>query len=267
MNDIEIIGNDDALVPLLWDHLADLNHPEATLNLLQECSDQNRDWGHSASEGAKVALKALLLVSQKGQCAYCRRRIKAEAGHVEIDHILPKSAKGDAERSTSNAELDRYCTLGYPQFTFEVRNLILTCKRCNNKKGNYDSRGDRSIPAHPVYAMVSDYYIWVHPYMDRYSDHIRLHKGLIYVPFNGSIKGNALIRTCKLDSVAAVEALARDLAAKSSRDYIRAITKLIGEVDEVGWEALTDAVIIAFPHIDSESIERSVEQFKRACGD
>lgn len=265
MNDVKIGNDKDPLIPILWEDLANLNHPGDILVLLQECVDQSRDWGSSACDGAKNALKSILLDSQRAQCAYCRRRIKAEVGHVEIDHILPKSAKGDIARGASNSESDRHCTPGYPQFTFEVRNLILTCKRCNNKKGSYDSRRDRSIPALPAYELDSNCYIWVHPYIDRYSDHILLHKGLIYIPRNISDKGDALIRTCKLDSIAAVEVLARDLVTRSSRDYIDAIMKLLGEVDKIGWEVLTDAVIDAFPKIDSNIIEKRVEQIRRAC--
>jgi len=183
---------------------------------------------------------------------------------VEIDHILPKSAKGNIARSASNNEADRFCTQGYPQFAFEIKNLILTCKRCNNKKGSYDSRRNRSIAVDPVYALNSDYYLWVHPYTDQYSEHISLYKGLIYTPLHGSIKGDALIRICKLDSIAAVEKLARGLAAKSAASYIKAIMKLLGSVDEIGWENLTDSVVHAFPEIDRVIIEKKVEEYQRA---
>ncbi|WP_005624830.1 HNH endonuclease [Tritonibacter mobilis] len=254
-------------VGILWEGLVNFEHPDELSELLQECLDQNREWGSSASQHAKVSLRKTLLVAQKAQCAYCRRRIKDELGHVEIDHILPKSAKGDIAKSTSNAEADRFCTQGYPQFSFEKRNLILTCKRCNNKKGSYDSRSNRSIAADPGYTLNSNYYSWVHPYTDQYSEHISLHKGLIYTPLNGSIKGDALIRICKLDSISAVEALARELIAKSAGGYIKAIMKLLGGVNETGWEVLTDSVIEAFPDIDPDIIARKVDEFRRASGE
>jgi 5-methylcytosine-specific restriction endonuclease McrA len=265
----EDVGDDaeSKAVGILWEGLVNFDHPEELSELLQECADQNREWGSSASQNAKNSLKKTLLVNQKGQCAYCRRRIKDELGHVEIDHILPKSAKGDIVKSTSNIEADRFCTQGYPQFSFEKKNLILTCKRCNNKKGSYDSRRNRSIVAGATYALNADYYSWVHPYTDQYSEHISLHKGLIYTPLNGSTKGDTLIRICKLDSIAAVEALARNLTAMSADGYTKAIMKLLGNVDEIGWEGLTDSIIQAFPEINPAIIEIKVDEFKKASGD
>lgn len=254
-------------VGILWEGLINFEHPEELSKLLQECVDQNREWESSASQHAKDTLRKILLVAQKAQCAYCRRRIKDELGHVEIDHILPKSAKGDVARRISNAEADRFCTQGYPQFAFEKRNLILTCKRCNNKKGSYDLRLNRSIAADPAYILNSNYYSWVHPYTDQYSEHISLYKGLIYTPLNRSIKGDALIRICKLDSIAAVESLARELIAKSADGYVKAIMNLLGGVDETGWENLTDSVIEAFPDIEPQIIERKVDEFRRASGE
>lgn len=254
-------------IEMLWESLVDLGHPESVAELLQVCSDQNREWGSSASLKAKNSLKAALLENQKGQCAYCRRRIKNELGHVEIDHILPKSAKGDIARSASNNEVDRFCTQGYPQFTFEGKNLILTCKRCNNKKGSYDSRRNRSTAADLNYSLNSNNYLWVHPYIDKYSEHISIHEGLLYKNPSKSKKGDALMRICKLDEIAATEVLARDLSSKSSANYIKAILLLLGKVDEIGWELLIESVIRAFPQVDPSIIVKKVEEFKIASED
>jgi 5-methylcytosine-specific restriction endonuclease McrA len=138
-------GEAEEAVPQQWESLSQYDFSEATVQLLAECTQQGRAWSSSSNDAAKTLLKEELFVNQKFKCAYCRRIIKNEAGHVEIDHILPKGQFGDAAKRQSNLANERHCTHGYPQFSYHPRNLILTCKRRNNKKGTYDSRSNESV--------------------------------------------------------------------------------------------------------------------------
>jgi 5-methylcytosine-specific restriction endonuclease McrA len=250
-----------------WESLSQYDFPEAIVQLLAECTQQGRAWSSSANDAAKTQLKGELFVNQKFECAYCRRKIKDEPGHVEIDHILPKGQFGDTTKRQSNLATDRHCTHGYPQFSYHPRNLILTCKRCNNKKGTYDSRSNRSDPSTADYDMNANFYEWVHPHIDDYSDCIQLLKGLIYQPVNGSPKGNSVIVVCKLDEVSAVERTSREAIAKSASSYTSAIMALLKDVDAIGWEELTDTVAQAFHNIERSIIEESIQQIRSIFGE
>ena len=138
-----------------------------------------------------------------------------------------------------------------------MKNLCLACKRCNNKKSTYDSRADRSIGAPNLYALDPEFYIFVHPYVDDYAIHIGLYEGMIYHAVNGSEKGSTTIRVCGLDSIEAVEALARQLEAEAASDYVDAIVQLLPNVEAIGFETLVEAVAQAFPQTDRAIIERA----------
>ncbi|MCF1713324.1 hypothetical protein L0U88_01620 [Flavihumibacter sp. RY-1] len=60
---------------------------------------------------------------QKQKCCYCGLQLW-ETSRGEIDHIAPKGARPRA----------------YPEFTFEKKNLVLSCEYCNgsSKKGQTD---------------------------------------------------------------------------------------------------------------------------------
>ncbi|MFK4064087.1 HNH endonuclease [Brucella anthropi] len=226
-----------------------------------------RLWGNAANDAAKTKLKSALLVAQKGKCAYCRRFIRNEPGHVEIDHILPKAAFGNPRNWLSNESAMRKATAGYPSFTFIPYNLALSCKRCNNLKGTYDSRSDRSVPVKPVYNLDPEYYNWIHPYLDKYSDHIILIEGMIYQATNGSEKGVRVIEVCKLDKLAAVETLAAQIKAQNARGIGKAIALLLDNADDYGWDMIADVVQAQFPEVPFEDIWNRIEIFKNAMFD
>jgi len=230
--------------------------------LFQAASGSNLNWSSTAADEAKRKLKAILFQEQNGRCAYCRRMISDEPGHVEIDHILPKGAHGDAGLWHSNDTGCRRATSGYPQFTFVAHNLALTCKRCNNKKGTYDSRSDRSLPAGNVYIFDEKYYDWVHIYTHNYYDHIQIIDGLIYQIVNSSSGGEAVISVCKLDEIAAVEKSSAELKVKNATSVAIAIGLLLSQVELAGWQFVTDAVSAKFPNISSEEIEEEIEKYR-----
>src|SRR5690606_12318514 len=87
-------------------------------------------------------------------CAYCGLPLNRTSG-PQIDHIAPKSI--------------------YPEYTFEAKNLILSCSLCNgfSKKAEFDtvrSKGENYLD--------NTFYI-VHPYFDDPTRHFE------YIDHNG----------------------------------------------------------------------------------
>jgi 5-methylcytosine-specific restriction endonuclease McrA len=249
-----------------WEDLTEFDPSNDLMCALQACSNTENDWGHSSHKSAKILLKEELFEAQQSLCAYCRRTIKDEDGHVEIDHILPKAPRG-THSWDSNMRIHRRRTGGYPHFTFTIFNLTLACKRCNNRKGSYDHRLNRTIPFTQLYNLDPAYFEWVHPHLHKYSDHIRILKGLIYQIHNGSLNGDAVIYACKLDKISAVEAKSRDRILKRSKSYKTAIRDLVVFVDVIGWDGIADAVSAQFPDVRRRDINRITDFMNRNLGE
>ncbi|MBP1874045.1 5-methylcytosine-specific restriction endonuclease McrA [Ensifer adhaerens] len=227
-------------------------------DLFQTATDTGWAWKNKKAKPAKDALRKALFAAQGNRCAYCRRRIKDMLGHSELDHILPKEKFGNEDRWTSNNVADRKNTGGYEAFTFEPFNLVLTCKPCNNAKGTYDCRSDRSGEPSPAYVVGDEeYYEWIHPFVHNYDDHITLLKDLIYQPANGSTKGDAVITACSLESVGAVERNACELKVKEAKTIAKAFMLLMEEHEFHSWDALVAIVHNQFPHETVEKIQES----------
>ncbi|HDS1747800.1 MULTISPECIES: HNH endonuclease domain-containing protein [Pseudomonas] len=185
-----------------------------------------------------IAYRKRLLDLQNYRCAYCQGVIDLdEVGHRELDHILPKSTTKDCtvDKGRSNDDKHRQHTFGYPQFTFEPLNLIVTCKICNAFKKSHDPLLDRSL------AYDNDDYpppgsiLWFYPYSHRYSDHISRTENWTYKRL--SHQGEAVIRVCKLDKaevLASRFAIRALIQAKRSKNARTAFTSLAAHVhDEV----------------------------------
>lgn len=220
------------------------------------------DWTDASHANNKQLLKDLLFDAQNSKCAYCRRSIKEELGHVEIDHILPKAQRGKPVRWSSNNRGHRRSTAGYPAFVFHPHNLILTCKSCNTKKGSYDPRLDRSVAASEEYVFDEMYYEWIHPYIHVYSQHIALLKGMIYQVVNGSAKGDAVITVCKLDKIAAVERKACERKVKGSVQIAMAFLKLSDHYEQFEWEEIIGIVHAQFPNKSLEEVREGGEEIR-----
>ncbi|MEY9768561.1 5-methylcytosine-specific restriction endonuclease McrA [Sinorhizobium fredii] len=230
--------------------------------LFNTASTSGREWKSSAHDNAKAALKKALFDAQSGRCVYCRRPIKEEIGHNEIDHILPKLQSGDEDKFTSNDRRNRRSTAGYPTFTFVPRNLALACKRCNQRKGTFDARKYRHIDPNAAYSLDEDYYDWVHPHIHDYSDHIEIIEGFIFHAKDASPNGECVISVCGLDSVAAVERAAADLRIKNAADYAVALLSMLHQLDDYGWAYIVDAVQERFPDIPPEEIASTASIFE-----
>lgn len=130
-----------------------------------------------------------------------------------MDHIL---AKGIAR---------------YARFTYERMNLVASCKRCNRNKLDIDVLKNGPLAASASYPLGSDDYLWVHPYVHRYSSHIRIREGLFFEARGTALqraRANAVISACGLNTLAGVEHRRAAETAIYAADVIDAITTTIG---------------------------------------
>lgn len=169
--------------------------------------------------------RVALLKAQENTCAYCRRPIyRDEVGFRELDHILPKSQSpadaADFARAPtrSNLQSDRRNTVGYPEYCYEPKNLVISCKLCNAHKGTFDGLANRTI-SHIRFPTASTDYEWINLHLDHYSTHIDIAEGMIYKPNRKSSKGAAVIHACGLDS-------SEELAARVIDAYIHPFKEL-----------------------------------------
>lgn len=244
---------------ICWEKLDAAALPQALVQAMAACQASGRDWADAFHDNAKAMLKKKLLELQSSKCAYCRRDIKDETGHLEIDHILPKSAFGKAARWGSNAPKDRKCTPGYAAFTFWHLNLVLTCKRCNNKKGTYDCRADRTTPVPATYQVALGSMCWIHPYQDTFSDHIRVVRGYVYQVVNGSPSGSAVIDTCKLAEIGALEVRAAERKVARARNANKALIGLASDLGNWTDDQIVDLMKAKYPHLVDAQIRKSIQ--------
>lgn len=146
------------------------------------------------------AYRSRLLELQNNRCAYCLTPIESTAnGFVELDHILPKQSSGkNVQRRSSNAFKDRRVTNGHSKFTFEPKNLVVTCRACNSAKQSFDPHADRQVTLnhYPNGKNIDQIIIWYHPHFHYYGAHIIRNKEWTYSKV--SDQGDYTIRACKL---------------------------------------------------------------------
>lgn len=147
------------------------------------------DWTKSCFDEIKREIVGYLRSEQNNKCCYCKRQLGFDLKEVDIEHIFPKSK--------------------HSSFTFEPKNLSLSCPGCNTNKGslnvtNYDYKR---------YPIKSGKIYIVHAHMDNYYDHINIINDLIYVP--KSEKGCKTIEFCKLFRIEQVENRAIQVSNKT----------------------------------------------------
>lgn len=117
---------------------------------------------------------------QQFKCVYCNRlRQDFHGGQWDIDHVVPKQI--------------------YPHFLYEERNLVVTCKDCNQKKSNKNVLAENT-DASQNYPNQKENYKIIHPHFDNYLDHIDVsynHSGMIIHKFKTQ-KGVFTFETCGL---------------------------------------------------------------------
>lgn len=115
----------------------------------------DKPWKEDNAEinSVKTKIRDLHLARQKSNCCYCRTNLHG-GGHFMIDreHVLPKKA--------------------FKQYTFEIWNLSISCKRCN-----MEMKGERKhfvVDMGPTAAVqTSANYRIIHPNFDAWKDHLQ----------------------------------------------------------------------------------------------
>lgn len=211
---------------------------------------KSTDWLKPTLADVRTKLRHYLLKAQSYACAYCRRMISIELGHHEIDHIL---AKGLA---------------GYARFTYERINLVATCKRCNRNKG------DRDLLVAPLattgaYPQHVDKYLWVHPYIHKFSTHIKIREGMLF-EVAGSAKqrarGKAVIDACGLDTLSVVEHRRVGEMARYTSNTIDAIITTVGNYRQLSERALVALLRrnrVDLRKLQRQTLERLVSAVRR----
>lgn len=157
----------------------------------------------------KSSLKGQLLSIQSENCAYCGLPLD-ETGKAEVEHFAPK---GGLKRPK------------HTEFTFTIKNLVLSCTLCNSpiKKGIYDTISSKSN----VYENCT--FKIVHPYFDDHNLHYSWPDNDREVLIQGiSEKGIESIKIFKLDSTRHTEARTR-LKIKRYLDRIPGGAQIIAD--------------------------------------
>lgn len=112
-------------------------------------------WENELLKDVKTKIKDYYRNQLNEQCCYCRRNTTGEFRMVlDIEHIIPKTS--------------------FPDYTFKVSNLSVSCKRCNmNIKGEDYSFIPDSSNLNKLYNKSRAYKI-IHPNLDKYFSHLKL---------------------------------------------------------------------------------------------
>lgn len=164
------------------------------------------EWESAANDvvNYKEKIKKIFRLQQKGSCCYCRRFLRDDIV-TDLEHFVEKSV--------------------FPAFRFEIRNLALSCRLCNNVKnakfrsinGARKRRAakvakivcrrcltlSQNTPNSTVFPNTADDYRWVHPHFDRYSEHISIRKNWIFTW--RSRKGFRTVRGLNLNALHLIE--------------------------------------------------------------
>lgn len=122
-------------------------------------------WDHSDAAPLKAKLRPYLLTRTAHCCCYCRREMHEwHMLTIDTEHILPK---GNGL---------------YPQFSFELRNLSISCKRCNMSIKRSDTSfyignlGEEGL-------FESEHYSFIHPNLDNVNEHL----AILLIQYNQSL--------------------------------------------------------------------------------
>ncbi|MCP1441096.1 hypothetical protein J3D54_000228 [Pseudomonas sp. GGS8] len=167
------------------------------------------------------------------------RALSHEIGRNEIDHIIAKAIVGMA------------------RFTYERMNLVAICKRCNKNKSDKPVLM-RALTNYCSYPISPDDYLWVHPYIHRYSEHIKIHEGYIFEPIGGrsnKARAEALINACGLSSMPEVEKRRAFESISYASDLHLSVLTAIGQYPHIADNELAKMIIDARAELTGSSHE------------
>lgn len=108
---------------------------ELTDKLQKELTEKFKQSGKNVWN--KQFIKDALLKMSHDKCCYCETNIKEESKYLEVEHFYPKSI--------------------YKDEVVDWENLLPSCKRCNGKKGELDTKNEsiinptKDIPKEHIY--------------------------------------------------------------------------------------------------------------------
>ena len=158
------------------------------------------DWSKAVFDSIKVNIINHLRTQQSNTCCYCKYPLGFDIKQVDIEHIVPKSE--------------------YEKFTFETRNLALSCPACNTKK-SIKPVLKNSVVNYPTNGT---HIIIIHAHYDDYSSHIEIINNCVFVA--KSTKGSETITFCELFRLSTVEQKVKT-HQKSSPSLLQ---QLVGEL-------------------------------------
>mgnify|MGYP002518652120 FL=1 len=182
---------------------------KAAINKLEKRGLVAGDW-ESQSKGIvsfKNNLREHMFYQQKFRCAYCRLEVSIATSFLQREHIVPK--------------------ISYPQWMFLSQNLCIACDKCNNYKWDKEVLNDPNTIDYPSN---SDAFKIIHPFIDRYSDHIDVAEDMIYK--GKTEKGKFTIATCHLYRIDLALERARKKMEKDDPDSVRTQLLSLLENDE-----------------------------------
>ncbi|WP_305374828.1 HNH endonuclease family protein [Photobacterium leiognathi] len=126
----------------------------------------------TARKNLKDKLKRELLVIQENYCAYCGINFcLVTNSKIHRDHVLPKN------------------TERYRKFTYESKNIVLSCDTCNG----LDIKKDKDYVTYYSDDYDSIKTSIVHPHLDNVEEHINLNNSIYAEVVNDSQKGKMSI--------------------------------------------------------------------------
>ncbi len=183
-------------------------------------------WGDGSIEvkNIKKELKVHLKMQQFLKCVYCRETFSQTFDQSwDVEHILPQKE--------------------YPQFLFHPQNLALACKQCNHAKLDKDILRGGCGENVFEYPDNGKYYEIIHPFYDRYSNHLKVSKAggkILYIPLTK--KGLRTYKLCNLMRYAISEFINTD----SDDVYLSNGSVCEGVVDKLKeFDSLEDAESMA----------------------
>jgi uncharacterized protein (TIGR02646 family) len=183
------------------------NFTKDEINLITSHFSKHDDWYKDVFNKIRENLRNHLRTEQDNKCCYCKQDLGFDLKNVDIEHIIPKSEAS--------------------QFTFNNKNLALSCPACNTIKHDKTvSIKNLKFKNHPTNSKNIKI---VHPYFDEYTNHIQILNNTIYAA--KTLKGSETISMCGLYRFWEVVEKAKKFRAKQSL-----IANVIEEIRQGGPE-------------------------------
>lgn len=170
--------------------------------LIRKNLTNHLDWSKDIFSDLKRRIKDHLRKEQRNQCCYCRTKLGFDIRQAEIEHIIAKSKNKN--------------------FSFISKNLALSCPGCNSSKS---TKNVLNVPISNLFNRNSGQYKIIHPYYDKYSDHINIKGNIIFI--GKTKKGIETIKICELTRLQFAVENAKQFYVNQSKTR-SVIFKLIG---------------------------------------